>query len=113
MQKYIDAAESGDYDTMYNLLAPADQQYYTLDEWRQANEAIGTDQSTYEMTGTLVTSDEQGATVGGQAIVKISVPTGETVTKYWWFGPAHEGGPWVHWLNTEEIDLLDDALASR
>jgi hypothetical protein len=117
MQKYLDAAETGDYDTMYNLLAPADQQYYTLDEWRQANEAIGTDQSTYEMAGTLVASDEQGATVGGQAIVKITVPTGETVTKYWWFGPAHEGGPedgpWVHWLNTEEIDLLDDALASR
>jgi type II secretory pathway component PulJ len=117
MEKYLDAAESGDYDTMYNLLAPADQQYYTLDEWRQANEAVGTDQSTYEMAGTLVGSDEQGATVGGQAIVKITVPTGETVTKYWWFGPAHEGGPedgpWVHWLNTEEIDLLDDALASR
>jgi TolA-binding protein len=110
MQKYLDAAETGDYDTMYNLLAPADQQHYTLDEWRQANEAIGTDQSTYEMAGTLVSSDEQGASMGGQAIVKLTVPSGETVTKYWWFGPAREGEPWVHWLNDEEIKLLDDAL---
>jgi hypothetical protein len=112
MQKYLDAAETGDYDTMYSLLAPADQQYYTLDEWRQANEAIGTDQSTYELADTLVSSNERGSTTGGQAIVKITVPTGETVTKYWWFGPAGEYGPWVHWLNDEEIDLLDGALAS-
>jgi len=112
MQNYLDAAETGDYDTMYNLLAPADQQYYTLNEWRRANEAIGTDQSTYEMAGTLITSDERGANTGGQAIVKITVPTGETVTKYWWFGPARKGGggPWVHWLNDEEIELLDGAL---
>ncbi len=112
MQKYLDAAEAGDYDAMYNMLAPADQQYYTLNEWRQANEDIGIDQSTYKLTGTLIASNERGANTGGQAIVKITVPTGETVTKYWWFGPAHEGGPWVHWLNDEEIELLDGALAS-
>src|SRR3712207_2924752 len=107
MQKHLDAAEAGDYGAIYNMLASPDQQYYTLNEWRQANEAIGTDQSTYELAGTLITSDERGASTAGQAMVKITVPTGETVTKYWWFGPAREGGSWVHWLNDEEFELLD------
>jgi hypothetical protein len=109
MQNYLNAAEAGDYDAMYNMLAPPDQQHYTLNEWRQANDAIGTDQSTYKLADTLVVSDERGASTAGQAIVKITVPTGKTVTKYWWFGPASEGGPWLHWLNDEEIKLLDEA----
>jgi glutaredoxin len=114
-QQYIDAAAAGDYDTMYSLLAPADQDRYTLEEWKYANEDIGTDQSTYEWTNTLITMDEKHM-YGWQAVVQITVPSGETVTKYWWFGPTSNkdmDGPVGHWLNDEEIKLLDDALASR
>lgn len=110
MQAYLDAAEAGDYDTMYSMLSLGDQKHYTLEEWRYANDAISTDQSTYELAGTLVIGDEEGLPPADQAVVEITVPNGEVVTKYWWFA-VNVDDQYRHWLNAEEVELLDGALA--
>jgi hypothetical protein len=109
MQAYVDALNTGDYDAMYYLLHPWDQNRFTLEEWRYANDQIGTDQSHYVLADVLVVDEYRGESwprPAGQAVVEVTVPTGEVVTKYYWFEWNDEAGAWVHWLNGEETELL-------
>lgn len=112
MVKYLAAANAGDYDAMYSLLSQADRDYYTLNEWRRANTALGTDQTSYKWVDTRITLDPEISNVGSfQAEVEITLPSGETVTQYrWWMG--NESGPTREgiWLNRDQIDILNKAI---
>jgi hypothetical protein len=106
---YYASLEVGSYDYAYqHYLSSVDKARYTLDQWNYAMDAIGADQSTYEVVH---------ARPGRHSVivsVEITVPSGEVVPKEHIFVQEDCGlWGWRHKLNAEEIELLDGALASR
>jgi hypothetical protein len=105
--KYYQYAEIGDYNTTYNLLSNAYQDYYTQDEWVRANTIL--DSAAGEFVVTDAYADDIGLGVSTYAVtVTVYLADGSSFNRTTYF--IYEDGFWAHYLSREEVNLFDGAL---
>ena len=106
--EYYQYAEVGDYYSTYFLLSYEDQNYYTEDQWVEANNAL--DSAAGEFVVTDAYPDDLGLGVPTYAVtVTVYLSDGSSFNRTTYF--VDEGaGFWAHYLNEEEVNMFDDAL---
>jgi hypothetical protein len=88
---------------MYQMLSNEDKGIYTLSEWRYAIGLIAPEASTYTLYEGSVRDDGMY-----YLLVEVNTPSGEVVPQEHIF--AYEDNTWKHWLNNEEMNLIDGVL---
>jgi hypothetical protein len=104
---YYQYAETGDYNTTYDLLSSDARSYYTREEWVTVNTNLDS------AAGEFVVVDAYPYDLG------LGIPTyAVTVTVYLADGSSfnrttyfiYEAGYWAHHLTSEEVSMFDEAL---
>ena len=105
--EYYEYAEVGDYYSTYFLLSYEDQNYYTEDQWVEANTAL--DSAAGEFVVTDAYPDDLGLGVPTYAVTVTVYADGSSFNRTTYF--VDEGaGFWAHYLSGEEVDMFDGAL---
>ncbi len=107
--EYYQYAEVGDYYSTYFLLSYEDQNYYTEDQWVEANNVL--DSAAGEFVVTDAYPDDIGLGVPTYAVtLTVYLPDGSSFNRTTYF--VDEGaGFWAHYLSGEETNMFDDALS--
>jgi hypothetical protein len=98
VKAYYAAAASGDYGYTYEHLSEADRLTFSREEWISANQALQSDQATYQIT------DVQKADLGGYD-VELTVNAEPRTTRF-----VSESGIFKHELTGNEFTMFTDAL---
>jgi Domain of unknown function (DUF4352) len=93
---YYDAAAMGDWDSTYSQLSATSQAYYSLEDWRAANDALG--------VGTFEVLDATETDPGVYTVSILASGTPRDVVF------IDEGGYFYHDLTADEYAIFDSAL---
>lgn len=105
---YYQEAEIGDYYTTYSLLSEGDQNFYSVDEWVEANTVLDSAAAEFVVTDAYPEDIGNGSSTYAVMLTAYS-PDGSSFSRTTYF--TNEGnGYWAHWLTGDEMDLFNSAL---